>query len=93
MLYKTRREAAYWRELLKRVARDMERSARAETDPQRQRWFVSRARRVRECLVRGVPDDWTEDSDDAWHGGRSPAEHASGTVDRQPGPRRPPRHP
>jgi len=37
MLTKVRREVAYWRQLLQRVARDMEDSAKAERDPQRQR--------------------------------------------------------
>lgn len=60
MLHQARREAAYWRELLTRIARDMEQSAKAEPDPERQRWFVSRARRVRERLVRGVPEGWRE---------------------------------
>jgi hypothetical protein len=63
MLNKALRETAYWRALLKRVARDMDNAAKTEHDPQRQRWFVSRASRVRERLDRGVPEDWREDRD------------------------------
>jgi hypothetical protein len=62
VLAKAQRENAYWRDLLRRIARDLEQAARVETDPQRQRWFVSRAARVRERLNRGVPDDWMQRS-------------------------------
>jgi hypothetical protein len=60
VLTKARREIAYWRDLLKRIARDMEAAAREEADPSRQRWLISRASRVRERLLRGMPEDWTE---------------------------------
>lgn len=55
------REAAYWRDLLKRIAVDLERAARAEADPARQRRLASRATRVGKRLNRGVRDDWTHD--------------------------------
>jgi hypothetical protein len=60
VLTKARRESAYWRDLLKRIARDLDQAAKTEVDPQRQRWLASRAARVRERLNRGMPDDWTE---------------------------------
>jgi len=47
MLTHVRREAAYWRDLLKRIALDMGHAAKTERDPDRQRWFASRAARVR----------------------------------------------
>jgi hypothetical protein len=59
VLTKARREIAYWRDLLKRIARDMA-AAREESDSSRQRWLESRASRVRERLLRGMPQDWTE---------------------------------
>ena len=62
MLAKAHRESAYWRDLLRRIARDMEEAARAETDAKRHRWLVARATRVRERLNRGVPEYWREDS-------------------------------
>jgi hypothetical protein len=37
VLTKALREGAYWRDLLKRIARNMEQAARMETDPKRQR--------------------------------------------------------
>jgi hypothetical protein len=60
VLTKARRESAYRRDLLTRIARDLEQAARTEIDPQRQRWFASRASRVRARLLHGVPEDWTE---------------------------------
>jgi hypothetical protein len=60
VLTKARREVAYWRDLLKRIARDMETAAREEADPGRQRSLETRASRVRERLLRGMPEDWTE---------------------------------
>jgi len=61
MLTHLRREAAYWRDLLERIARDLEQAAKSENDPNRQRWFASRASRVRERLNRGMPEEWRED--------------------------------
>lgn len=60
VLTQARRESAYWRDLLRRIARDMDSAARVESDPRRQQWFTSRAARVRERLARGVPEDWRE---------------------------------
>lgn len=57
---KARREVAFYRDVLKRIAVDLEQAAKDETDPQRRRWFDSRAARVREHLLRGMPEDWTE---------------------------------
>lgn len=62
MLTRARRESAYWRDLLRRIARDMEATARSETDPKRRQWLESRARRVHERLNRGMPHDWIERS-------------------------------
>ena len=60
MLTQARRERAFWRALLKRIARDMEDTAKTETDPKRRQWFESRARRVRQRLTRGMHDNWIE---------------------------------
>lgn len=62
MLTKARREVAFYRELLKLIAKDLEHAGKVEANPERQRWFEGRARRVRERLVRGMPEDWTEPS-------------------------------
>ena len=63
MLAKTQQQLVFYRHLLKRIAKDMEAAARAEDDPKRRKWFESRARRVRDHLVRGMPEDWTEPED------------------------------
>ncbi len=63
MLVKARRELAFYRELLKLIARDLEQAAKGESDPRRRQWFEGRARRVRERLLRGMPEDWTEASE------------------------------
>ena len=56
------REMVYWRELLARVAEDLEHTAEAETDGKRKAWFSSRAMRIRQRLHDGVPEGFTPDS-------------------------------
>lgn len=63
MLTKTRREVSFYRDLLKRIAKDLESQAKAETDPKRQAWLAGRAKRIRERLLRGMPEDWKDDDD------------------------------
>jgi hypothetical protein len=50
------REITYWRELLTRVAQDLETTAGTEPDPKRQRWLAARAMRIRQRLHEGVPE-------------------------------------
>ena len=52
------REARYWRELLARVAEELESKAGTESDPTRKRWLSARAMRIRRRLHEGVPDDF-----------------------------------
>lgn len=53
------REVAYWRDLLARVANDMERSSARDDDIKRRRWFETRSTRIRELLVERVPSGWS----------------------------------
>ena len=46
------REIAYWRDLLTRIAEDLESTADLETDGKRKSWFTSRAMRVNRCTPR-----------------------------------------
>jgi hypothetical protein len=50
--------AAYWRQLLARVARDLERLAGNEVDGRRSRVFAVRAMRIRQRLHDGMPEDY-----------------------------------
>jgi hypothetical protein len=52
------REVLYWRELLTRVAEELESKAATETDPTRKRWLAARAMRIRRRLHEGVPDEF-----------------------------------
>lgn len=56
------RETTYWRELLTRVAADLEHTAEAEPDAKRKGWLSSRAMRIRRRLHEGVPEDFIPDS-------------------------------
>lgn len=49
------REVLYWRELLGRVASELELKAGLETDRHRARWMSARAMRIRRRLYEGVP--------------------------------------
>ena len=49
------REILYWRDLLSRVAADLELKAGTETDPARARWAGARAMRIRRRLYEGMP--------------------------------------
>ena len=53
------REIAYWRQLLERVATDLESAAAREADPKRRDWLAARAMRIRQRLHEGVPDSFT----------------------------------
>lgn len=61
VLTKVRREVAYYRDLLRRIAKDIEQAAKTETDTTRARWLTGRAKLIRERLLRGMPEDWTDD--------------------------------
>jgi hypothetical protein len=58
--HELQRELAYWRELLAKVADDIDQAASHDIDPKRQRWFASRARRIRLRLQGGVPSGWSQ---------------------------------
>ena len=60
MVDEVRREACYWRQLLTRIAEDLEHAAGLERDPRRRSWFASRAMRVRQRLHEGVPATFEE---------------------------------
>lgn len=49
------REILYWRDLLSRVAADLELKAGTETDAGRARWAGTRAMRIRRRLYEGMP--------------------------------------
>ena len=49
------REVAFWRDLLTRIAEDLEHAAGVERKPRRRSWFSSRAMRIRQRLHEGVP--------------------------------------
>ena len=52
------RETLYWRQLLERVAGDLEVLAGSETDATRKRRLVARAMRIRQRLHEGMPGDF-----------------------------------
>jgi hypothetical protein len=52
------RQIFYWRELLVRVAQELESKAGKESDPTWKRWLSARAMRIRRRLHEGVPDDF-----------------------------------
>lgn len=49
------REILYWRDLLSRVAADLELKAGTEMDAGRARWAATRAMRIRRRLYEGMP--------------------------------------
>ena len=53
------RAIAYWKDLLARVADDLDATAAREDDIKRRRWFDSRSRRIRELLAEPVPPAWS----------------------------------
>ena len=53
------RESAYWRELLTRIAEDLEHATDAEVDGKRKAWFSSRAVPIRQRLHEGLPEGFT----------------------------------
>lgn len=56
------REIFFWRDLLARVAADLEREASREGESSRGRWLASRATRIRKRLHEGVPDEFVVSS-------------------------------
>jgi hypothetical protein len=58
-------EVVYWRDLLTRVAKDLERAAGSEADAKRKAWFTSRAMRIRQRLHDGMPEGWSAATYDA----------------------------
>lgn len=53
------RQVAFWKDLLARVANDIDGTAAREDDVKRRRWFQSRSRRIRELLAEPVPPGWS----------------------------------
>lgn len=54
------REIAYWRDILAKIADDIDATAAREDDVKRRRWFDSRSRRIRELLAEPVPPGWSQ---------------------------------
>jgi len=52
------REVLYWRQLLERVAGDLEVLAASETDSHRAERLAARAQRIRQRLHEGMPPDF-----------------------------------
>ena len=52
------REVFYWRQLLERVAGELERIASREPDPERRKVLSARAMRIRKRLHEGTPADF-----------------------------------
>ncbi len=52
------REIAYWRDLLERIAADLESAAGGENDVARKSWLEARAMRIRQRLHEGVPESF-----------------------------------
>lgn len=53
------RAIAYWRELLARVADDIDTTAAREDDVKRRTWCQSRSKRIRQLLAEPVPPGWS----------------------------------
>lgn len=53
-------EIAYWKDLLVRVARDMDATSEREVD--HKPWFAARARRIRELVDQPVPPGWSQET-------------------------------
>jgi hypothetical protein len=75
-----RREAAYWRHLLLRIAEDLEHTAGLERDPKRRAWLASRAMRVRQRLHEGMPASFEEPRS---HTGMTPRSHMTARAVRE----------
>lgn len=58
--HELRREIAYWRDLLARVADDMVDTGGRDVDPKRKRWFESRSSRIKGLLDYPVPSSWSQ---------------------------------
>jgi hypothetical protein len=57
--HELRRQIAFWRDLLARVADDIDATAAREGDVKRRRWFESRSKRIHELLAEPVPPGWS----------------------------------
>jgi hypothetical protein len=68
------REATYWRDLLTRIAEDLEHAAGVEREPRRRSWLSSRAMRIRQRLHEGVPSAFEETQ---VHAGMTPRDHVA----------------
>lgn len=75
------RDSAYWRELLTRIAEDLEHAADGEIDGKRRAWFASRAMRIRQRLHEGVPDAFGPETLQAR---MTPADHLTRAQDVEP---------
>lgn len=53
------RAIAYWRDLLARVADDIDATGAREDDLKRKRWFESRSRRIKQLLAEPPPPGWS----------------------------------
>lgn len=54
------RQISFWRDILGRIADDIDTTAAHEDDVKRRRWFESRSRRIRELLAEPVPPGWSQ---------------------------------
>jgi len=70
------RESAYWRELLTRIAEDLEHATDAEVDGKRKAWFSSRAMRIRQRLHESVPEGFDPET---LRSRMTPNDHLTGT--------------
>jgi hypothetical protein len=77
--HEVRREATYWRDLLTRIAQDLEHAADAESERKRKAWFESRAMRIRQRLHDGVPDGYGPRTPGAR---MTPGDHLSGRGEK-----------
>jgi hypothetical protein len=53
------RELAYLRDLLLKIADDLDQTGIREDDVKRRRWFEIRSKRIRELLDQPVPPGWS----------------------------------
>jgi hypothetical protein len=79
------REVAFWRDLLSRIAVDLDRGADRESDPQRRKWLRARACQIRKRLDEGVPSSWKMSDAEERRTPQVPSDRRSGPAD----PRRP----
>lgn len=59
--HELRAEIAFWRDILTKVAQDLERTACSEKDAARKDWLERRAMRIRQRLHEGMPDGYVAD--------------------------------